>query len=179
MKNKSISIIATGGTIAKTYSQDTIINQSLVIDKIINKLTLPNLKIKYNDLMRIDSLKMTNKHRQKIFTESCQALKKNNGIIITHGTDTMVETGIYLQNKFFQNTSNKNFTKLSQPIILTGAMLPYSMKGSDAEQNIIEALLAVQLLPPEIYIVFHNKVLILPNVKKDYKLKTFVVSHKN
>ncbi|MCC7142449.1 MAG: asparaginase, partial [Candidatus Eisenbacteria bacterium] len=60
------------------------------------------------------------------------------------------------------------------PIILTGAMRPYELRNTDALQNLTEALLAVQLVEPGIYVAMHNRVLRFPGVVKDYQRMTFV-----
>ncbi|MCA8966559.1 MAG: asparaginase, partial [Planctomycetes bacterium] len=60
------------------------------------------------------------------------------------------------------------------PIVLTGAMRPYVMRNSDAPQNMTEALLAVQVMPPGVYVAMHNQVLRFPGVRKDKERGTFV-----
>ncbi|MHC4991134.1 MAG: asparaginase domain-containing protein, partial [Planctomycetota bacterium] len=58
--------------------------------------------------------------------------------------------------------------------VLTGAMRPYQLRNTDATQNLTEALLAVQLLLPAVYVVMHNHVLAFPGVVKDAQRGTFV-----
>ena len=60
------------------------------------------------------------------------------------------------------------------PIVLTGAMRPYVMRNTDALQNLTEALLAVQILAPGVYVAMHNQVLQFPGVVKDRERGTFV-----
>ena len=60
------------------------------------------------------------------------------------------------------------------PIVLTGAMKPYEVRSTDAMQNLTESLLAVQLVGPGVYCVFHNTVLRFPGVRKDRERGTFV-----
>jgi L-asparaginase len=57
--------------------------------------------------------------------------------------------------------------------VLTGAIRPYMLRNTDAMQNLTEALLAVQILPPGVYCVMHNKVLTFPGVIKDAAQGTF------
>ena len=64
----------------------------------------------------------------------------------------------------------------ASPIVLTGAMRPYELKTTDASQNLTEALLAVQLVPPGVYVAMHNQVLRFPGVMKDRVLGTFVAA---
>ena len=61
------------------------------------------------------------------------------------------------------------------PVVLTGAMRPYALRVSDAPQNLAEALLAVQLLSPGVYLAMHNQVLAFPGVVKDSRLGAFVI----
>jgi L-asparaginase len=56
---------------------------------------------------------------------------------------------------------------LSVPIVLTGAMLPWIISTTDAKQNLTEAMLAVQLLGPGVYVCMHNRALQFPGIVKD------------
>jgi L-asparaginase len=58
--------------------------------------------------------------------------------------------------------------------VLTGAMRPYELRSTDALQNLTEALLAVQLVAPGVYVAMHNRVLAFPGVIKDREHGTFV-----
>ena len=60
------------------------------------------------------------------------------------------------------------------PIVLTGAMRPFILRNTDALQNLTEALLAVQVLAPGVYVAMHNKVLAFPGARKDTAHGTFV-----
>ena len=85
--------------------------------------------------------------------------KTHDGIIITHGTDRLQFTGERLVQRLGERPR--------VPIILTGAMRPYELRNTDAMQNLTEALLAVQLVEPGVYVVMHNRVLRFPGVVKD------------
>ncbi len=85
--------------------------------------------------------------------------------MITHGTDTMAETGISIQ---------RAFPKLEVPVILTGAMRPLGFEGSDGLQNLTESLLAARLLAPGVYIAIHGQVFAADRAEKDRELGTFV-----
>ena len=87
--------------------------------------------------------------------------------MIVHGTDRLAITGERL-------VATLGAPKV--PVVLTGAMQPYVMRNTDAMQNLTEALLAVQLLDPGIYVVMHNRVLRFPGVVKDPDQGTFVRS---
>jgi L-asparaginase len=113
--------------------------------------------------MNKDSLEMTDADRQRILDavrNKCSA-----PIVITHGTDTMVQTGLYLM---------KALPKLAHPVILTGAMTPLGFESSDGLQNLTESLLAARVLPPGIYVVIHNQVFPVDRVRKDLEHSRFV-----
>jgi L-asparaginase len=86
-------------------------------------------------------------------------------VVITHGTDTMVETGLLLVN---------NLRELRYPIVLTGAMTPLGFEGSDGLQNLTESLLAARVLSPGVYVAMHNQVFPVHQVRKDRELARFV-----
>jgi len=92
-------------------------------------------------------------------------MESHDGLIITHGTDRLPMTGELLVKRLGDH--------LQIPIILTGAIRPYELRNTDALQNLTEALLAVQLMPPGVYVAMHNTVLRFPGVVKDYKRMTF------
>lgn len=162
-----IYVVTTGGTIEKVYSEQTgeVANLESKIDRYLKLLRLPDSEIKVVPVMNIDSLKMTDADRAVILETVQKLLKDKAPILITHGTDTMVETGLYLQ---------RALPKAEVPIVLTGAMAPLGFEGSDALQNLTESLMALRLVTPGIYIVSHNQVFPVTNVKKDRKLGRFV-----
>jgi L-asparaginase len=131
----------------------------------LGQLRLPETDVRVEPLMNIDSLNMTDADRAVILRAVEGLLPERAPILITHGTDTMVETGLYLQRALPQ---------VQVPIVLTGAMAPLGFEGSDALQNLTESLMAQKLLPPGIYIVSHNQVFPIGNVRKDRALGRFV-----
>src|SRR5690242_5389406 len=97
--------------------------------------------------MNIDSLEMTQADREQVLEAVRQRLDAP--IIITHGTDTMVETGCFLK---------RSLPELKVPVVFTGAMTPLGFERSDGLQNLTESLLAARLLPAGIWLVMHNQV---------------------
>jgi L-asparaginase len=166
MHTLTVTLIATGGTIAKSYHNNGIANVSLMIDKMVSALRLPDLTLRFVDLMRIDSLEMNDSHRASIADEAIAASLEGQAVIITHGTDTLLDTGKMLHQRYCD-------VPMPHPVVLTGAMLPYVMQGSDALQNLTEALLAVRILPPAVYVALHNRILPLPRVQKNHQRGTF------
>jgi L-asparaginase len=136
-----IHLISTGGTIEKIYSESTgsVVNLESKIDRYLKLLRLPDADIEAISVMNIDSLEMTREDREEVLTVVCQRLDAP--VIITHGTDTMIETGLFLKERL---------PALPVPIIFTGAMTPLGFERSDGLQNLTESLLAARLLPPGI-----------------------------
>lgn len=162
-----IYIITTGGTIEKVYSEQTgnVENLNSKIDRYFRMLRLPDSEIQVTHLMNKDSLEMTDADRQRVLDTVREKLKEPAPVIITHGTDTMVETGLLLR---------ENLANLQFPIVLTGAMTPLGFEGSDGLQNLTESLMAARTLAPGVYVVMHNQVFPVDQVRKDRELARFV-----
>src|SRR5579862_3115406 len=162
-----IYVIATGGTIEKVYSEQTgaVQNVDSKIDRYFRQLRLPDADIQVTHLMNKDSLEMTAADRARVL-EAVQATQQSPApVIITHGTDTLVDTGLLLE---------KNLPALSVPIVLTGAMTPLGFESSDGLQNLTESLLAARVLAPGVYVVMHNQVFPVDRVRKDREAARFV-----
>ncbi len=160
-------MLTTGGTIEKAYSErmGSVQNLDSKIRRYLGHLRLPDCEVNVVPLMNKDSLEMTDPDRVLILGMVRAVLKENAPVVITHGTDTMVETGLYLQ---------RALAKLETPIVLTGAMTPLGFEGSDGLQNLTESLLAVQLLQAGVYAVMHGSVFPADPVCKDHTLGRFV-----
>ena len=91
--------------------------------------------------------------------------KESDGVVVVHGTDRLQFTG----ERIVEIAGTP-----ATPIVLTGAMRPYELRATDALQNLTEALLAVQIVTPGVYLAMHNQVLQFPGVIKDRSLGTFV-----
>jgi len=163
-----IHLISTGGTIEKIYSEQTgaVLNVEGKIERYLSRLRLPGTEIVTTRVLNKDSLDMTDHDRRDVLDAVREKLVDGAPIVISHGTDTMVETGRYLDRELAK--------PLSVPVILTGAMVPLGFEGTDGIQNITESLLAAKLLQPGVYVVMHNQVFPVANVRKDRDLGTFV-----
>ena len=130
----NIKIFVTGGTFDKEYNEleGTLFFKETHLPEML-KLARSKLKIDISTLMMIDSLDMTDADR-KIILEKCKKTEEDK-ILITHGTDTMMETAKVLAS------SIKNKT-----IVLTGAMIPYKFGSSDGLFNLGSSLAFVQTL---------------------------------
>ena len=164
---QTLYVITTGGTIEKVYLEPTgaVANLDRKIDQYLRRLRLPDVRIKTAHLMNKDSLEMTAGDREHVLQVVKQKLKSPAPVVITHGTDTLVETGLLLQ---------KRLGRLKFPIVLTGAMTPLGFEKSDALQNVTESLLAARLLTPGVYLVIHGQVFPIDRVRKDRKHARFV-----
>ena len=102
---------------------------------------------------------MTDADRQMLF-ERIES-DENQRIVVTHGTDTMIETA-----KKLQGIENKT-------VVLTGAMQPAKFKSSDAEFNVGFAVAAVQILPAGVYIAMNGRIFDPEKVRKHRELNQF------
>ena len=158
---KYIKIFATGGTFDKEFNE---INGELFFKETnlyeLLELGRSQLDVKIETLMMIDSLKMSKNDRNYIINK-CKN-EKTNRIIITHGTDTMVETAKLLA----ENIKDKT-------IILTGAMIPIKFGSSDGLFNLGSALSFIQTLEAGVYITMNGRYFPWNNVHKNKKLGVF------
>ena len=162
-----LSLITTGGTIEKVYSEQTSTVENLdnQIDRYLGRLRLPDCDVCVTPLMNKDSLEMTDADRSAILELVERMLSDHAAVVITHGTDTMVQTGLHLK---------QSLPDLKVPIVLTGAMTPIGFEGSDGLQNLTESLFAVRLLDPGVYVVMHNQAFPIDRVRKDRETSRFV-----
>jgi len=156
-----IKIFTVGGTIDKVYF-DQKSEYQVGEPEITEILKEANIEFEYDceSILRKDSLDLTDNDRQFIF-EKIRS-NKNQHILVTHGTDTMVETA-----KKLQNIPDK-------VIVLTGAISPARFKSTDAPFNIGFAVAALQLLPPGAYIAMHGHIFNPDRVVKNRQLNRFV-----
>ena len=154
-EEEAIRILITGGTIDKEYDPLT---GELTFAKshLSNILSQVRCRVKFvlEEIMLKDSLQMRSADREEILKRcvDCQ----ENKIIVTHGTDTMVETGLVLGSHI------KNKT-----IVLVGAMIPYAFGASDALFNLGCAFATVQALRQGVCITMNGKIFFWDNVKKN------------
>ncbi|MEC8560736.1 MAG: asparaginase domain-containing protein [Planctomycetota bacterium] len=164
-----LSILTTGGTIEKTYSPHSgaLANEASILDILLGELELPEVAVRRIAVCNLDSLDMTDADHQAIVDAVRTEADHADGIIVVHGTDRLAVTGERLHRDGLEAGA------FPVPVVLTGAMRPYELRSSDALQNMTEAILAVQLLPPAVYCVLHSKVLRFPGVSKDPGRGTF------
>ncbi len=154
-REEPIRIFITGGTIDKEYNP---ITGELAFAKshLTNMLNQVRCRVKavLEEIMLKDSLQMRSEDREEIL-KKCVASPENR-MIITHGTDTMVETAGVL---------GKNLR--GKTVVLVGAFIPYAFGASDALFNLGSAFSAVQTLPEGVYITMNGKIFPWDHVRKN------------
>lgn len=163
-----VYVITMGGTIEKVSSEKdrAVLNTADKTEEYLKQLRLPDCEVRVIPLMSKDGLEMTMQDRRRLAAELTSLLPHGHPVVILHGTDTMVETGRYIQ-KLFEH-------QLKVPVILTGAMTPLGFEESDGLQNLTESLLASRLLRSGVFIVFHGKIHRAHMARKDRERGTFV-----
>lgn len=155
-----LEILTTGGTIDKVYF-DKKSNYEVgdpFVEELLHKMNV-NISFKVKSLMRIDSLDMTDIHREEILNYAKNS--NANNFLITHGTDSIVETAIYLKK-----ISDKT-------IVLTGSLKPAIFIDNDAIFNVGSALTSAQILKNGVYIVINGQVFNPDNVRKNLEKNIF------
>lgn len=159
-----IRIVVTGGTFDKEYNE---LNGTLFFRNthVLEMLRLGrcHVDVFVQKLMMMDSLDMTAGDRARIVDE-CR-LAAETAIVITHGTDTMVETAEALAAAF-PNGGSKT-------IVLTGAMIPYAFGSSDGLFNLGSALSFVQVLPAGVYVAMNGRFFDWDRVRKNRETGVF------
>jgi L-asparaginase len=155
-----IKFFAVGGTIDKVYF-DALSEYHVGPPAIKNILKDARVNFQYKvvSLLKKDSLEITPEDRRTIFDAICADPAPL--VVITHGTDTMVDTALAL--KPIQEKT----------IVLTGAMEPAGFKSSDATFNLGSAIAAVQCLPPGVYIAMSGRIFDPDKVSKNREAKQF------
>jgi L-asparaginase len=155
MAYMAIRIFVTGGTFDKEYDEihgrlffkDTHVGEML-------RLGRSRVEVSVRTLMMIDSLDMSDADREAIAANCRQCGEPR--IVVTHGTDTMVETARVLAG-----------AALDKTIVLTGAMIPYAFGSSDGLFNLGSALSFAQVLPPGVYVAMNGTAFPWDRVRKN------------
>jgi len=162
---RQIALISTGGTIEKTYDalSGALRNKVSVLDVMLAGLELRGVELSRMSLMNKDSLEMDDRDHALIAEVAHREAETKDGVVVVHGTDRLAVSG---ERVLAQGSPRV-------PIVFTGAMRPYELRDTDAVQNLTEALLAVQLVAPGVYVAMQNQVLAFPGVEKDVARGTF------
>lgn len=163
-----LRIIITGGTFDKRYDaiRGQLTFQDSHLPDIIQQVRCSlSIELELNQL--VDSLDMLDANRQKVLA-ACNAASEEL-IVITHGTDTMAETAAVLGRTLAAGELGLK----GKRIVLTGAMVPYSVSGSDALFNLGAAVMAAQLAAPGVYIVMNGRCFPWDKVQKNRAIGIF------
>jgi L-asparaginase len=158
-----LCIVTTGGTIDKIYFDDKSDYQigDPQIGRILEELGVA-FRFTVIPIIRKDSLHINDADRELL--KQTIAVQPAKHVLVTHGTDTMVETA-----KVLAAIPHKT-------IVLTGALNPARFRGSDAEFNVGTAVGAVQSLPPGVYIAMNGRVWNPAKVRKNVDANRFEAS---
>jgi L-asparaginase len=159
-----IRIFVTGGTFDKEYHErdGTLSFKDTHLPEML-RLGRCRIDVAVRTLMMVDSLDMSSADRALIVDQCRQAPESR--IVVTHGTDTMVETARALAAAFPSGSA--------KTIVLTGAMVPYAFGSSDGLFNLGSALSFVQALPGGVYIAMNGRCLNWDRVRKNKETGTF------
>jgi L-asparaginase len=141
-----IRLLVTGGTFDKEY--DELTGRLFFLETHVPEMLRrgrARLDVEIETVMMIDSLEMTDQGRARIVQRCRESAEQ--AIIVTHGTDTMVETAAALARAGLDGKT----------IVLTGAMVPYAFGSSDGLFNLGSALSFVQVLPAGVYIAMNGQ----------------------
>ena len=156
-----LQIFTTGGTIDKVYFDalsEFQVGES-ALDAILQEANV-GFTYEITALMKKDSLELTDLDRASI--QNAVNDSHTSRILITHGTDTMAQTG-----QFLMGVEDKT-------IVLTGAMQPARLRSTDAIFNVGFAISAVMLASPGVYIAMNGRVFPASDVRKDREAGQFV-----
>jgi len=159
-----LRLLVTGGTFDKEYDEigGTLFFKDTHVPEML-RLGRCRVPVVVETVMLIDSLQMTDDDRASI-ADRCRASAEDR-IVITHGTDTMVETAAALAGALGPDPE--------KTIVLTGAMIPYAFGSSDGLFNLGSALSFVQVLPAGVYLAMNGQYFSWDRVKKNRETGTF------
>jgi L-asparaginase len=159
-----IRIFVTGGTFDKDYNElnGTLVFKDTHLPEML-RLGRSGVAVAIQTLMMIDSLEMSGGDRSLIAREVREAAEPR--VLITHGTDTMVETAGVLAAALGADTT--------KTVVLTGAMVPYAFGSSDGLFNLGSALSFVQILPPGVYLAMNGRYFKWNGVRKNRETGVF------
>jgi L-asparaginase len=151
-----IRILVTGGTFDKEYDELTgrLFFRTTHLPEML-RLGRSRLPIEIETVTMVDSLDLDDAGRQEIVRRAAAAPEA--AIVITHGTDTMVQTARALAEARLDGKT----------IVLTGAMVPYAFGSSDGLFNLGSALSFVQVLPPGVYVAMNGRHFTWDQVRKN------------
>ena len=152
-----IRILVTGGTFDKEYDELTgaLYFRNTHLPEML-RLGRSKLDVEVQTVCMMDSLEMDFAHRSEVL-EACRNSPEGR-LLVTHGTDTMVETAAVLA---------QGLAVADKTVVLTGAMVPFAFGSSDGLFNLGSALSFAQVLPPGVYVAMNGRCFPWHNVRKN------------
>lgn len=156
-----LRLLVTGGTFDKEYDEisGTLFFKDTHVPEML-RLGRCRVPVTVETIMLVDSLQMTPADRARIAARCREAAESR--LVITHGTDTMVETAAVLAREVEGKT-----------VVLTGAMIPYAFGSSDGLFNLGSALSFAQVLGPGVYVAMNGTHFAWDNVRKNKETGVF------
>mmetsp|Transcript_50232 Transcript_50232/g.93850 ORF Transcript_50232/g.93850 Transcript_50232/m.93850 type:complete len:195 (+) Transcript_50232:90-674(+) len=166
-----VTVVATGGTIDKAYPRLTKGWAFEIADpaapRIFERVTPPEFTFSVKPVCAKDSQEITDSDREAMLQACVSAESK--WLILTHGTDTMVETARYLGKEHVAKMPGKT-------VCITGAMRPERMVDTDAHFNLGVVLGALNMAAPGVYLCMGGKVHTWDAVERDLTSGRFVTT---
>ena len=158
----SLRILTTGGTFDKRYDPipGTLGFGRTHLHEIVDQDRIGGVAI-VQELMQLDSLDMSDAHRRRVL-DACAASPEQR-IVVVHGTDTMVDTARVLGEAALSGRT----------IVLTGAMIPVDLAGSDALFNLGFAAGCALALDAGVYLAMNGQTFAWDSVRKNKELCVF------
>ena len=186
-----ILFVQTGGTIDKDYPRTTNgwgfeISEEPAVQRLLSERLTPSFSHELAVVCRKDSTEVNDADRSELADTILSRVAKPaasseneshhrlDGVVVTHGTDTMAETARFLADRFGGSSSSSD-RELLPPVLLTGAMRPERFSNSDADFHLGMAVAAAQVLPPGfVGICMHGLVLGHDEIGRDASTGRFV-----
>ena len=159
----AIRVLVTGGTFDKEYDELTgrLYFRDTHVPEMLER-GRSGVDVEIEQVLMIDSLDMTEDDRQRVL--ACCRCAPEDRLVITHGTDTMVETAGVLA---------RGLDGSGKTVVLTGAMVPYAFGSSDGLFNLGSALSFAQVLPPGVYVAMNGRCFPWNDVRKNRERGVF------
>ena len=146
---KKLILLATGGTIASVAGENGL-TPGISGAELLEKVNLPGVEITCRDVFALDSSNVQPEEWRVLAAAAFRAAQEADGVVITHGTDTMAYSAAALSFMLHG---------LRVPVVFTGSQLPLGHLLSDAPVNLAEAVETARTAPPGVYITFNHKII--------------------
>ena len=144
-------LLATGGTIASVAGENGL-HPGISAKELLSRIGVPaDVEIEGRDVFTLDSSNIQPEEWRVLAQAVRGAAEESEGVLITHGTDTLAYTAAALSFMLLD---------VHKPIVLTGSQLPLGHPLSDAPVNFLEALSVLKAAERGVYIAFHHKVIL-------------------